>query len=74
MRVVLTSHGSTGDIYPMIAFGHALLQAGHEVKFATAPLYRQSIQDAGLDYIHLPPDWEKEIFIEFMRELNRAPL
>ncbi len=74
MNVLLTSHGSTGDIYPMIAYGHALQRAGHEVKFATAPLYREVIERAGLEYIHLPPDWEKEIFIEFMRELNRAIL
>ncbi|MGE9294362.1 MAG: glycosyltransferase [Puniceicoccales bacterium] len=74
MRAVLTSHGSTGDIYPMIALGRALLEAGHEVVFATAPLYRAAIERAGLEYRHLPPDWEKEIFIEFMRELNRAPL
>lgn len=74
MNVILTSHGSTGDIYPMVALGHALVAAGHEVKFATAPLYREAVQRAGLEYVHLPPDWEKEIFIEFMRELNRAPL
>jgi len=71
MRVLLTSHGSTGDIYPIIGYGKALREAGHEVTFASAPLYKQEILKAGLQYFHLPPDWEQKIFTEFMRELNR---
>ena len=72
MRVLLTSHGSIGDIYPVIAFGKALLDAGHQVTFASAPLYKDEIRRAGLAYVHLPPDWEQEIFTEFMRELDRV--
>ena len=67
MRILLTSHGSIGDIYPVIAYGKALLEAGHTVTFASAPLYQQEILRAGLSYFHLPPDWEQEIFTEFMR-------
>lgn len=74
MRVLLTSHGSTGDIFPLIGYGKALLEAGHEVRYATAPLYQEDIEKAGLTFVHMPPDWGKEIFVEFMRELNRAPL
>lgn len=73
MRVLLTSHGSTGDIYPVIGLGRALREAGHEVNFATAPLYRAEIERAGLGFRHLPPDWEQEIFTECMRELDRQP-
>lgn len=73
MRVLLTSHGSTGDIYPLIAYGRALKDHGHKVCYATAPLYREEIERAGLDFAPLPPSWGKEIFAEFMRELNRAP-
>ena len=72
MRILLTSHGSIGDIYQVIAYGKALLEAGHTVTFASAPLYQQEILRAGLSYFHLPPDWEQEIFTEFMRELDRA--
>ena len=71
MRVLLTSHGSIGDIYPMIAYGKALKEAGHYVTFASAPLYQDELSRAGLNYVHLPPDWEQEIFTEFMRELDR---
>lgn len=72
MRVLLTSHGSTGDIYPVIACGRALAQAGHSVTFASAPLFKREILRANLDYCYLPPDWEQEIFTEFMRRLHRA--
>ncbi len=72
MRVLLTSHGSTGDIYPVIAYGRALAQAGHSVTFASAPLYQREIKRANLDYFYLPPDWEQEIFTECMRRLHRA--
>jgi UDP:flavonoid glycosyltransferase YjiC (YdhE family) len=72
MRVLLTSHGSIGDIYPIIAYGKALKDAGHSVTFASAPLYEKEITRAGLSYVHLPPDWEQEIFTEFMRELDRV--
>ena len=72
MRVLLTSHGSIGDIYPIIAYGKALREAGHEVTFASAPLYKSEILRAGINYFHLPPDWEQEIFTEFMRDLART--
>lgn len=72
MRVVLTSFGSTGDIYPMIALGRALLDAGHEAAFATAPLFRKPIEDAGLDYIETPPHWSEQEFAGFMRDLDNT--
>ncbi|MGF1453263.1 MAG: glycosyltransferase [Opitutales bacterium] len=72
MRVLLISFGSTGDIFPLIGYGKHLQQTGHHVRYATSPLYRAAIDRAGLEYVRLPPDWEKSIFIEFMRELNRA--
>ncbi len=71
MRVLLVSFGSTGDIFPLIGFGRSLRAAGHEVRYATSRLYQGAIESAGLSYVHLPPDWEKAIFVEFMRELNR---
>ncbi len=72
MRILLTSHGSIGDIYPVIAYGKALLNAGHTVTFASAPLYESEILRAGLTYFQLPPTWEQETFTEFMRELDRV--
>jgi vancomycin aglycone glucosyltransferase len=74
MRVVLTSFGSTGDIYPLIALGRALVEAGHQCVFATAPIYADEIRRGGVEYFPMPPEWEPEIFAEFMRELDRIQL
>ena len=74
MRVLIISFGSTGDIYPLVRFGNALVEAGHDVRFATSPLFREPIESAGVPYVHLPPDWDRSIYVEFMRELNRAPV
>lgn len=72
MRVLLSSHGSTGDIYPVIALGRALLRAGHSVRFATMPLFREEIEHAGLEFLYLPPDWGQEELADQMRLLTRA--
>tara|TARA_B100001093_G_scaffold99141_1_gene91187 strand:+ start:1131 stop:2375 length:1245 start_codon:yes stop_codon:yes gene_type:complete len=73
MKILLTSHGSTGDIYPIIALGKALLKNGHIVRFSCAPLFKDEIEQAGITFLHLPPDWKQEVFTECMRELDRQP-
>lgn len=72
MRVLITSHGSTGDIYPMIRLGRALLDAGHECRFATTPFFREEVERAGITFVRLPPDWNQAGFAEAMRELTHA--
>lgn len=72
MRVLLTSHGSTGDIYPVIRLGRALVEAGHEVRFATVALFREEIESAGVTFVRLPPDWDQSGFAEAMRDLTHA--
>ena len=72
MRALLTSHGSTGDIYPVIRLGRALVEAGHEVRFATVSLFREEIESAGIGYVYLPPDWDQSGFAEAMRDLTKA--
>ncbi len=72
MRVLLTSHGSTGDIYPVIRLGRALVEAGHEVRFATVSLFREEIESAGIQFVYLPPDWDQSGFAEAMRDLTKA--
>lgn len=59
MRVLLTSHGSTGDIYPVIRLGRALVEAGHEVGFATVRLFQSEIESTGVTFVRLPPDWDQ---------------
>lgn len=56
----------------MIRLGHALLDAGHEVRFATVTLFREEIEAAGMEYVYLPPDWDQSGFAEAMRDLAAA--
>lgn len=72
MRVLLTSHGSTGDIYPVIRLGRALVEAGHTVRFATVSLFKEEIESAGIEFVYLPPDWDQSGFAEAMRDLTKA--
>ncbi len=72
MKCLLTSHGSTGDIYPVIRLGRALVEAGHRVRFATVSLFRDEIERAGIEYVYLPPDWDQSGFAEAMRDLTKA--
>ena len=72
MRVLLTSHGSTGDIYPVIRLGRALVDAGHSVRFATVNIFREEIEAAGIEFVYLPPDWDLSGFAEAMRDLTKA--
>ena len=74
MKVLLTAFGSTGDVYPIIAYGRALVERGHEVLFATPPLYETEVKKAGLRFFSVPPYWGQEEFAAFMARQNRTPL
>ena len=71
MRVILTSHGSTGDIYPMLALAVAMQKAGHEVRFATIPHYEADINAAGVEFYPLCPNWEQADLSYWMGRLQR---
>jgi vancomycin aglycone glucosyltransferase len=71
MRVILTSHGSTGDIYPVIALAVALQKAGHRVRFATIPHYQTEIEAAGVEFYPLCPNWEQADLAYWMGRLQK---
>ena len=52
MRFLLTSHGSTGDIFPVIRLGRALVEAGHDVRFMpSVNLFKKDVESAGLKFV-----------------------
>ncbi len=71
MRIILTSHGSTGDIYPVIALAVAMQKAGHDVKFATIPHYKAEIEAAGVEFYPLCPNWEQADLSYWMGRLQK---
>ena len=71
MKILLSSHGSTGDIFPLIALGVALNASGHRTTFATASLYRTTIEEAGLRFAPLPPEMNPAEAAGWMARLQR---
>ncbi|EQC43910.1 glycosyltransferase [Bacteriovorax sp. Seq25_V] len=57
-RILLTSIGSLGDVNPIIALGKYLKANGHVITLATCERYRNNIQDAGLDFICVRPNYD----------------
>ncbi|HTQ30750.1 MAG TPA: glycosyltransferase [Opitutaceae bacterium] len=74
MRIILTSHGSTGDIYPVIALAVALQRAGHRVRFATIPHYQSEIEAAGVEVLPLCPNWQQADLSYWMGRLQKIRL
>ena len=55
-RIVLTTFGSYGDLHPYVAVGLALKELGHNVVLATSDVYREKVQDVGLEFYAVRPD------------------
>jgi len=52
-RIVVTSFGSLGDLYPYLALGNGLQQRGHSVTVATSDIHRPRVTAAALGYAPL---------------------
>jgi UDP:flavonoid glycosyltransferase YjiC (YdhE family) len=59
-RIVITSFGSLGDIYPYIALARRLRQRGHDAFIATSAYYRQLIEAEGVPFSPVRPDVDPE--------------
>lgn len=57
-RIVITTCGSLGDLFPYVAVALELKRRGHEVILATSPCYRQRIEKMGLGFHGVRPDVE----------------
>lgn len=55
-RVVLTTFGSYGDLHPYIAVGLALKELGHHPVIATSDVYREKVEDVGIEFHAIRPD------------------
>ncbi|MCH8540258.1 MAG: glycosyltransferase [Opitutales bacterium] len=75
MKVFITSQGSTGDIFPLIAVARALGEKGSTVTFATFPVFREEIEKAGAKFISLPPHWQQQDLSRIMAGMydHRGP-
>ena len=55
-RIVLTTSGSLGDLYPYIAVALGLQDRGHQVVLATNRCYQKKIESLGLGFHAVRPD------------------
>ncbi|MCB1226318.1 MAG: glycosyltransferase family 1 protein [Verrucomicrobiales bacterium] len=60
MRWILTPVGSAGDVFPFIALGRRLREAGHEVTLVTAQIFADAVRGAGLDFVGVGNEAELE--------------
>ncbi|MBS0266643.1 MAG: glycosyltransferase family 1 protein [Planctomycetes bacterium] len=62
-KILLTTFGSLGDLYPYIALARGLQSRGHSVVLASTDRYRERVESAGLKFHPLRPagpDLEQE--------------
>lgn len=55
-RIVLTSHGSLGDLHPYVAIALGLKARGHEAILATGECYRKKIETLGIGFRPVRPE------------------
>jgi len=55
-RIVITTWGSFGDLFPYLELGRALRARGHDVVLATCPIYRDIVAGEGLRFHPTRPD------------------
>ncbi len=55
-RIVLTTHGTLGDLHPYLAIALELQQRGHQPVMATSEYHRRKIESAGVEFRAIRPD------------------
>jgi len=60
MKIVLTTTGVAGDLFPMMPVASELARRGHEVSFCANPSFRETIEAAGFVFRGLGPRFGSE--------------
>jgi rhamnosyltransferase subunit B len=58
-RILLSTIGSLGDLFPFIAMAVELKRRGHHPILATQPDYRNRVCDYGIEFCAIPPSFEE---------------
>jgi len=74
-HVVITVMGSLGDLHPMLALGCALQRRGHHVTVASARVYQERIEKAGLTFYRLRPeiDIDNQAIYRYVFDMKWGP-
>jgi UDP:flavonoid glycosyltransferase YjiC (YdhE family) len=57
-RIVIATIGSLGDLHPCIALALELKRRGHRVTMATTEHYRGKVEELGIEFYSLRPNWD----------------
>jgi UDP:flavonoid glycosyltransferase YjiC (YdhE family) len=73
--VVFATLGSLGDLHPCLALGMELRLRGHRIKIITTEFYRKKVQQAGLEFCAMRPNWDPTApsLIEQCEDLKNGP-
>src|SRR5688500_8075146 len=76
MRVLITTFGTLGDLYPYFALGRGLAARGHEPTIATHEFFRTAVEAEGLGFRPVRPDADPDDRRLFMRAMGprRGPM
>jgi UDP:flavonoid glycosyltransferase YjiC (YdhE family) len=55
-RIVLTTHGTLGDLHPYLAIALELQKRGHTPVIATSEYYRRKIEATGVEFHAIIPN------------------
>ena len=76
VRALLTTRGSAGHLLPLAPFGHALVDAGHQVLVAAQAQHRANVEKTGLAFAPVgdpPPEAWMPLLSDFATlDLDRA--
>lgn len=76
-RIVMTTFGSLGDLYPYLAIASALQSRGHSAVIATSETYRHLIEAEGIEFHPIRPDAVTKVkqdpeFFQLMMDSQRG--
>lgn len=57
-RILFATIGSLGDLHPCLGLALELKRRGHTVAIAATPFYRAKVEELGLAFKPLRPDWD----------------
>ena len=71
-RIVINCWGSHGDFFPYVGLALALKARGHAPVVATAAIYRDEVERAGIEYAHVGPDLDPNDETLYDRVMDQA--
>jgi rhamnosyltransferase subunit B len=57
-KILFATIGSLGDLHPCLALALELHRRGHTITIAATPYYRAKVEEHGIAFMPLRPDWD----------------